>query len=253
MLSRALSGNGQWGSNTSNSGWEIFVFQSAKSMKFNKYLLAIILAICIVPSVALASWWNPLSWKIFQKREVPVQEIIKDSSVDAQTAKIIELQKQINDLKKLIPVKVTPSIKPPTVLIVQPQIPPISQHNQNVIEQQEVVEPIVDEKETLTKEYRSKLSIIDGRIATLLAEYKSDLGELKIRVTSVGNWTQQDLNSQIQELTNFANMNINALKKDENSLFLEYKSKGLYTLPPPNNNTQAVPDGVRVGMGGSHA
>lgn len=208
-------------------------------MKANsrKYLLVVLLTACIVPSVALASWWNPFTWKIFHKREVPNQEIIKDSSRDDQAAKITELQKQVDDLKKLIPVKQV------IVPIINPQVQTSSNEETS---EEGAVQTITDEKESLTKEYQSKLSTLEGRIATLLAEYKSDLGELKIRITTAGSWTPQQLNSQIKELSDFANMNINALKKNENDLFLEYKAKGLYTLPPPNNTMVASPGGIQV-------
>lgn len=34
-----------------------------------KYLIPLFLIIFIAPSVALASWWNPFTWKVFKKRE----------------------------------------------------------------------------------------------------------------------------------------------------------------------------------------
>lgn len=35
-----------------------------------KFILAILMALIIVPSIALASWWNPFTWKIFNKKEI---------------------------------------------------------------------------------------------------------------------------------------------------------------------------------------
>lgn len=65
-----------------------------------KYLLVLLLVL-VIPSVALASWWNPLSWKIFSflnKNEQPkIEQVVEQKSSDE---KITELQKQINNLKE---------------------------------------------------------------------------------------------------------------------------------------------------------
>jgi len=68
-------------------------------MKIKKYIIVLLLVVLIAPSVALASWWNPLSWGIFNflhKKEASITtpEVEKDYE-----AKINELQKQIEDLK----------------------------------------------------------------------------------------------------------------------------------------------------------
>lgn len=50
-----------------------------------KYLTALVLAIIIVPQVALASWWNPFSWSVFHSTNTQSQsseEIVVDSSVN---------------------------------------------------------------------------------------------------------------------------------------------------------------------------
>lgn len=44
----------------------------------NKYLIVLVVSALIVPQVALASWWNPLSWSIwniFQKTDTKTQEL----------------------------------------------------------------------------------------------------------------------------------------------------------------------------------
>jgi len=40
-----------------------------------KKIIPIILLALIVPQMALASWWNPFSWKIFQRKTAPVENI----------------------------------------------------------------------------------------------------------------------------------------------------------------------------------
>lgn len=59
-----------------------------------KYLLVLFLIVFIAPSVALASWWNPFSWKIFQKKE-PIQQVQ------------VKTQKQLDELKNQQPVSTT--------------------------------------------------------------------------------------------------------------------------------------------------
>lgn len=69
-------------------------------MKIKKYIVVLLLIIFVVPSVALASWWNPTTWKIFSF--LHKKDIISQSQVAAQKVyedKIAELQKQIEDLK----------------------------------------------------------------------------------------------------------------------------------------------------------
>lgn len=62
-----------------------------------KYISVLFLLAFIIPSVALASWWNPFSWKIFQKKDV-----VPNPQVEIQKTpeeKINELQKQLDELK----------------------------------------------------------------------------------------------------------------------------------------------------------
>ncbi len=62
-----------------------------------KYILALLSITFIVPSIAFASWWNPFSWKIFQKREVVPQAQVENTQDSEQ--RIQDLQKQIDELK----------------------------------------------------------------------------------------------------------------------------------------------------------
>lgn len=59
-----------------------------------------ILAIILIPQVTFASWWNPLTWKIFKKREsAPQIQVLNTEKEKTQEEKISELQKQLNELK----------------------------------------------------------------------------------------------------------------------------------------------------------
>jgi hypothetical protein len=74
-----------------------------------KYFSILFLIAFIVPSVAFASWWNPFSWKIFQKKEIVPQVQVETKTSDE---KITELQKQIEDLKKQQPTSSTTTNTP---------------------------------------------------------------------------------------------------------------------------------------------
>jgi hypothetical protein len=50
-------------------------------------LLILLLTVLITPSVIFASWWNPLSWKIFQKTDIKTQILEK---------RILELENKLN-------------------------------------------------------------------------------------------------------------------------------------------------------------
>jgi len=66
-----------------------------------KYIIFSLLIILVIPSVALASWWNPLSWFngwSFHK-ELPAPQVQIETQKTSDI-KIDELQKQLDDLKK---------------------------------------------------------------------------------------------------------------------------------------------------------
>jgi protein-disulfide isomerase len=65
-----------------------------------KYTSILLLVVFIVPSIAVASWWNPSSWSIFgflHNKESSRQTQVVDSK--NYEDKINELQKQIEELK----------------------------------------------------------------------------------------------------------------------------------------------------------
>lgn len=62
-----------------------------------KYISVLFLLVLIIPSIAFASWWNPFSWKVFNKKEVTPQIQIEVQKTPEE--KIGELQKQLDKLK----------------------------------------------------------------------------------------------------------------------------------------------------------
>lgn len=64
----------------------------------NKFKLTLIPVLMVIPMTASALWWNPFTWKIFQKQEPVVQ--VQPTTEKTPEEKISDLQKQLDDLKK---------------------------------------------------------------------------------------------------------------------------------------------------------
>ncbi len=56
----------------------------------------------LYPAVTFAAWWNPLTWKIFARQEVPYNLEVQNVEVAKKSSeeKINELQKQVDELRK---------------------------------------------------------------------------------------------------------------------------------------------------------
>ncbi len=69
-----------------------------------KYFCALLLIAFVTPSIAFASWWNPLTWKVFQnpnKAKVEnVQKIDQLQNVLDQKKEIERLSRELEDIKK---------------------------------------------------------------------------------------------------------------------------------------------------------
>lgn len=67
-----------------------------------KYIPILLLAVLIVPSVVLASWWNPFSWKIFHKKvsQAPVTANLNNGGTVDPNEEIAKLQNRIDELKR---------------------------------------------------------------------------------------------------------------------------------------------------------
>ena len=66
-----------------------------------KIVLITMLVIFIAPSIVLASWWNPFTWKIFNFSK---KEIVIPQTTNVKTNEVI-------NTKKIVPVIKTPTIK----------------------------------------------------------------------------------------------------------------------------------------------
>lgn len=98
-----------------------------------KYLLILLLAVFIIPSIAFASWWNPLTWKVFdffRKSEVNIEQPVVIPSIIPNTINIdnkeVKTPKVIEKKKTVIPTTISTTpipqvISTPTIVPVQPQ------------------------------------------------------------------------------------------------------------------------------------
>jgi hypothetical protein len=87
-----------------------------KNLKYQKLITLVVLGVLIYPSMAMAVWWNPFTWKIFQKKEVAPQVQVENKanviSADTtpvnnsvqgtQTDEVEKLKKEVADLKKQV-------------------------------------------------------------------------------------------------------------------------------------------------------
>ena len=91
-----------------------------------KYLLILFLIVFIVPSFALASWWNPFSWF---KKSTPVikQELIQQKVDVAPSIQLtpVSIKEKVDKplIEKVAPKKVINTI-PVSSTVIQPQTPP---------------------------------------------------------------------------------------------------------------------------------
>jgi hypothetical protein len=81
-----------------------------------KYLITLLLLALITPSVAFASWWNPFSWKIFNREaEVKIEELepvitLPSTPVNTPPEQTKELEKVSPTLPKEEANKIIPTI-----------------------------------------------------------------------------------------------------------------------------------------------
>ncbi len=79
-----------------------------------KYFLTIILVTLIIPQIAFAAWWNPFSWKVFNREESKTQvlenrvkELEKKLEANVSTSTKVEKtikQPEVKEKKKITPV-----------------------------------------------------------------------------------------------------------------------------------------------------
>lgn len=98
--------------------------------KYYKFFIILLVVSFIVPQIALASWWNPFSWNIwnkifYRKAETKIERIISTPTVqntneqktNDQSSEIEKLKKEVEELKtKSTSDNPTPKQLPPAVI-----------------------------------------------------------------------------------------------------------------------------------------
>ncbi|MEI6345749.1 MAG: hypothetical protein WCO79_00710 [bacterium] len=79
-----------------------------------KFLSILVLVVLVTPQVAMAAWWNPFSWSVFQKKEANVQqlevrikELEKKLEAASTTEKVVVPKPVVvekKSVKKVVPV-----------------------------------------------------------------------------------------------------------------------------------------------------
>ncbi len=77
-------------------------------ISIKKYLLVLFFAVVFLPAVASASWWNPFSWKVFNKAP--------------QTSEIEKLRSEVEELKKKTATPTSPSVKKTITPTIKPVV-----------------------------------------------------------------------------------------------------------------------------------
>lgn len=177
-------------------------------MKKNPYKLFIVVitSFLIVPQMALAAWWNPFTWKIFQKKE-PILQVQVETETSEE--KINELQKQLDDLKNQQSATITPVIRQET----KKEVPMTD--NSAVIQAQIKAQAEVELKAKLAQEAliaKQKTEEEQKRLDILRIEVERQAAEQKA-IQDTAKAKQQKLND-INKKT--ADLNAKYLKDIEN-------------------------------------
>ena len=154
-----------------------------------KYLLVILL-VFIVPLIALASWWNPFSWKIFQKAKAPQ---IQTETQKISEEKINDLQEQINNLKtqKATTASITTKTK----------VGSVDKYGMTSVDWNREIVDITKVKETISL-YEKYITQTEGYITNLDNSIKTVSGTMASQglLDNTGIKYAQDYINQAQEL-----------------------------------------------------
>jgi hypothetical protein len=206
-----------------------------------KYLSILFLIAFIVPSVAFASWWNPISWfnnwNFFHKTEVKIdQEVIipipntNTSEPEKNTAKDVEKNNQsvkVNPPKKSanVPVETKQTQQP---INIQVQQPVVNTENQSEIDAlKDSIKKLENKVQTLEGENNDVQEYIDNNIKlkpevslnkTVMNNDGSD--QVKIQIKTINSDGKIVPNKEIEIITytsdNENNKKVEKINTDEN-------------------------------------
>lgn len=174
-----------------------------------KYIIALLFTIVFIPSIALASWWNPFSWFngwTFHKTDTQT-EILEN--------RIQELEKKLDDKSTSSATTTNPFNIPETAKKVETKAPikPKTTTNQNIQAIQSA--PIVQNNSAQTLEYKK---ILMNKIAEAYATLKTS-SDYANNMIPFADERINELNSLISKNKTFTNSTADSDIKDIASSF----------------------------------
>lgn len=187
-----------------------------------KYFLLFLLAILITPTVSFAAWWNPFIWRVFQKKQTTSQMVGIQNTPEE---KIIELQKELDQLKKQSeskPAVVPTETKKLHSIQSSVKIVPKKVDSVKDVEVQKQVEPekVVSNEEKWCSEARVNYR----EVQAMLYEVQQDIYDLqkereKVRsgFVSCGTWCNSEL-FKIDSRRNTLDIKESAIKQEQEKI-----------------------------------
>lgn len=182
-----------------------------------KHFIVVALLVLITPSIALAAWWNPLSWfnswkfnKIEVQKNTNTEVQQDEKSVDVSD-EVKELKAQVEELKKQKSIKTAA----PVPVISTPVIK--SSNDSGMIEQSieqarldRIAEQERVEAEAKIRDKNNTLNSINKQIADLNAQYAEDTAS----ITKNGAISSSQYDARVSELNRQYGIQYNKLKAE---------------------------------------
>jgi predicted RNase H-like nuclease (RuvC/YqgF family) len=150
-------------------------------MKNSKYISVLLLSIFLIPSIAMASWWNPISWFSKEKQETQVTLPIEEP-----VATKTDTEQRRNEDKKEVIEKV---VEKPVVKTITVQDPALQKQINSLIEEisslKSKINDLSEENENLKDEissYKENSSSLESdcdKAKNLFEDIKNQIAEIE--------------------------------------------------------------------------
>lgn len=200
-----------------------------------KYILVIVLMSFIIPSVALASWWNPFTWNIFKRKVTPPVEVVVQEPVATSAVEKLEVKEESKKEVKQLPIISTskklqevPKITPVVAPVITPVAPPPApvgptEAETKLYEQKlkelEAIRLKQKQLDTLTEKYNNDMDKIDQEILDIKTKFYKDVDANYNNPNVIGPVADR----RYTALLNEANTKIDLLIIKSQQLSLDYK------------------------------
>jgi hypothetical protein len=176
--------------------------------KIFKALLVLVVASFIVPQMALAAWWNPFSWKIFNVLKKPQTTIINtNQSIQKNSDSVIKPDVSNEELKKQEETKIkqekeladTKKELQKTAIELQKlkenASAPVSTVTSPTIQKQNIIEPQKDSTLKIAQCQAKRDADYSGYASKVDQQIESSIQEYKDKVNGVLNQLKQSYSS----------------------------------------------------------